>query len=43
MNRICFVSKKEKAQHLGLNTGYVRENKEHPRKKSSSWNFAHFF
>lgn len=25
MNRICFVSKKEKAQHLGLNTGYVRE------------------
>ena len=25
MNRICFVSKKEEAQRLGLNTGNVRE------------------
>ena len=25
MNRISFVSKKEKAQRMGLNTGNVRE------------------
>ena len=25
MNRICFVSKKEEARRLGLNTGNARE------------------
>lgn len=41
MNRICFVSKKEEAQRLGLNARNVREWLT-PQANSSSSNFAHF-